>query len=128
MTDEIKTCDCKEKVIAKLKEFAFITAAVFLGALLAILLSASILRPKYSPCHRGMMGPYPRMERHLPPPPMMDRGVRGQDYRGSHRALHPQYKKHHAGKDFAKVKADKQYRPDRKAPINAPAETSKSVK
>ena len=46
MTDEIKTCDCKEKFLKKLADFAFTAGAVFVGALLAILLSASILKPK----------------------------------------------------------------------------------
>lgn len=29
MTEETKTCDCKEKCIKKLKEWAFIASAVF---------------------------------------------------------------------------------------------------
>ncbi len=70
MTEDIKTCDCKEKVINKLKEFVFISGAVFVGATFAILLSVNILRPK-CPCPGGMMGPFPRIERQLPPPPMM---------------------------------------------------------
>ncbi len=71
MTEEIKTCDCKEKFLKKLSEFCFIAGAVFVGALLAILLSASILKPKCPPYPGGMFGPQPRMERPLPPPPMM---------------------------------------------------------
>lgn len=93
MSDEFKTCDCKEKCIEKIKEFTFIAGAVFVGATLAILLSASILRPK-CPCPRMMMGPHPRMERPLPPPPHMMRdygweaqGLRGPDAR-PHRMHH----------------------------------------
>lgn len=84
MTEEIKTCDSKEKCLKKLKEFAFISGAVFVGATLAILLSAVILKPKCPPCPRGFMGPQPRMERPLPPPPpmMRDHGWGPQDFRG----------------------------------------------
>lgn len=96
MTEEIKTCDCKEKAIKKLQEFAFISGAVFLGALLAILLSAAILRPKCPPYHRGMMGPYPRMERPLPPPPpmMYDHGGPGREFRGPREGHRPHFKEH----------------------------------
>jgi hypothetical protein len=66
MTDEIKTCDCKEKCVKKVKEFSFIAGAVFVGATLAILLSASILRPKQPPMPPQMMQPPIRMERTAP--------------------------------------------------------------
>ena len=61
MTEEIKTCDCKEKCIKKLKEFLFLSSAVFVGAFLAILLSAQILRPKCPMMQHRMI---------LPPPPI----------------------------------------------------------
>jgi hypothetical protein len=63
MTDEIKTCDCKEKCLKKVKEFTFIAGAVFVGATLAILLSASLLKPQQPP---QMMQPPIRMERPAP--------------------------------------------------------------
>lgn len=96
MTEEIKTCDCKEKAIKKLQEFAFISGAVFIGALLAILLSAYILKPKCPPCNNGMMGPYPRIERQLPPPPMMydHMGGPGREFRGPRDGHHPQFREH----------------------------------
>lgn len=122
MTEELKTCNCKKKCVKVLKKFIFLSGAVFVGSTLAILLSAAILRPKCPPCPRGMMGPHPRMERQLPPPPpmMRDRGGndierfrgpdprlhrRHMDYRGpqgdqspefnrQHRPEHPNFKKH----------------------------------
>lgn len=66
MTEETKTCNCKEKAIEKLKEFLFIAGAVFVGSTLAILLSAQILKPK---CPCPQMQFQPKMERPLPPPP-----------------------------------------------------------
>lgn len=76
MTEE-KQCDCKEKAIAKIKEFSFIAGAVFVGTTLSILLCANILKPK---CPMGAIGPMPvGIHRQLPPPPMMhgdyDRGM-----------------------------------------------------
>lgn len=88
MTDEIKTCDCKERALKKLGEFCFIAGAVFIGVLLAILLSASILKPKCPP--PGMMGPYyPRIERQLPPPPMMHHRHAAKDFYRGPRGAHP---------------------------------------
>lgn len=96
MTDEIKNevkCDCKEKAIAKIKEFLFIAGAVFVGCTLSIVVSANILKPK---CPMGLMGPRPGIHRQLPPPMMMhrdfDKGmVRG--YKGEHH--YRKFKKHH---------------------------------
>lgn len=120
MTEEVKTCDCKEKAIQKLKEFAFITGAVFLGALLAILLSANILKPKCPPCHKGMMGPYPGIERQLPPPGMMnhaDRGHYGRDFRGpqAERRQFREYQNHKDMKGF-NPKTDAARRPAKGIP------------
>lgn len=86
MTEEVKTCDCKEKCIEKLKEFAFIAGAVFVGATLAILLSANLLRPK-CPCP-GAMGPYPGIERQMPPAMMHHGQWGGGEFRGRHDASH----------------------------------------
>ena len=69
MTEEVKTCECKEKA----KKFLFISGAVFVGATLAILVSAAILKPKCPPPPMGMMPPRPGFERQLPPPAVMDR-------------------------------------------------------
>ena len=96
MSEEVKTCDCKEKCIKKLQEFVFIAGAVFVGTTLAILLSASLLRPK-CPCPRAFMGPYPRMERPLPPPPPMARPDRPHWDRGYESY---QYEGHYAGPNF----------------------------
>lgn len=89
MTDEIKTCDCKEKFLKKLADFALTAGAVFVGATLAILLSASILRPK---CPPPMMMPHPGIHRQLPPPAMYGRY-------GDCPCKH--FRKHH-GKNFHK--------------------------
>lgn len=110
MTEETKTCNCKEKAIEKLKEFSFIAGAVFVGSTLAILLSAQILKPK---CPCPQMQFQPRMERPLPPPPAIypgqgmpgnfhapkwrhDRGFRGPQG-GPQGGPHPQARAHHRG-------------------------------
>ena len=64
---EEKTCQCKETF----QQFLFISASVFVGVLLAILVSSAILRPKCPPPPMGMMPPRFGVERQLPPPPMM---------------------------------------------------------
>ena len=71
ITEETKKCDCKEKTIQKLKEFAFLSGAVFVGGTLSILLCANILKPKCPMAPFGPMGPRPAMHRQLPPPPMV---------------------------------------------------------
>lgn len=65
MTEEVK-CDCKEKAIKKVKEFLFISGGVFVGATLAILVSASLLKPKCPPPPMGMMPPRAGFERQIP--------------------------------------------------------------
>ena len=101
MTEEIKvTCDCKEKAIAKVKEFCFIAGAVFVGVTLSIILCANILKPK-CPCPMGMRGQIPRIERHLPPPPMMrHHGDFGHGFRRKHRPYHQSKRIHRDFKRF----------------------------
>ena len=98
MTDEIKNevkCDCKEKAIAKIKEFLFIAGAVFVGGTLSILVGANLVKPK---CPMGPMGPMPGIHRQVPPPMMMHRGFDRGMMRG-HRGECPcrKFKKHHRG-------------------------------
>ncbi len=64
MPEELK-CNCKEKALKKFREFLFISGSVFVGATLAILLSASLLRPKCPPPPMGMMPP--AMQQQFPP-------------------------------------------------------------
>ena len=98
MTDEMikeeTKCDCKEKFIAKLKEFTFIAGAVFVGGTLSILVCANLLKPKFP---MGPMGPRPAIHRQVPPPMMhrdFDRGMmRG--YKGD--CPCKRFKKHHRG-------------------------------
>lgn len=86
MTEETKTCDCKEKCIKKLKEWAFIASAVFVGALLAILLGANILRPKCPPTC-----------------PMMHPEGRGEhQFRGPQGGLPTQFREHRGQKDLGR--------------------------
>ena len=62
MSDEEKKCNCGE-----LGRFFTLVAAIFLGVLLAILVSAALLKPK-CPC-RGPMPfpPRPMYEQQIPP-------------------------------------------------------------
>ena len=107
MTEEVKTCDCKQKFMAKLKEFAMISGAVFVGATLAILLSANILKPK-CPC-KGPMMPPPRMERHMPPH-MMHHGFDGpREFRRHHR-FSPEARKMRKHGDFQARRDFREYR------------------
>lgn len=63
MSDEEKKCNCG----SELGRFFTLVAAIFLGVLLAILVSAALLKPK-CPC-RGPMPfpPRPMYERQIPP-------------------------------------------------------------
>lgn len=90
MTEEIKEekksccscCACCEKV----KEFIFKALIVYVGVTLAILTSASILKPKHGcPLKKCRMG----IERQLPPPPMMN---------GGHKFHKMKHFRHHADK------------------------------
>lgn len=98
MTEEIKTeeikCNCKEKAIAKLKEFAFIAGAVFVGGTLSILLCANLLKPK---CPMGPMGPRPGIHRQLPPPMMHGEFDRGMVKRDRGDCPCRKFKRHHKG-------------------------------
>jgi len=64
MTDEEKRTECK---CGELGRFFTLVAAIFLGVLLAILVSAALLKPK-CPC-RGPVPfpPRPMYERQIPP-------------------------------------------------------------
>ena len=75
MTDEEKKCNCG----SELGRFFTQVAAVFLGALLAILVSAALLKPK-CPC-RGPMPfpPRPMYERQIPPIHQGHWGVKAPD-------------------------------------------------
>lgn len=115
MTEEIKTtevanktCDCKERVIAKVKEFLLIAGAVFVGGTLSILLSANLLKPKYS---MGPMGPRAGIHRQLPPPPVMyGHFNRGAIDRKRCKCHHKHFKKHHRG-EFRGAKMNKNFTP-----------------
>lgn len=143
MTDEIKAteeikCDYKEKVIAKLKEFAFIAGAVFVGGTLSILLSASILKPK---CPMGPMGPKAGIHRQVPPMMMHRDFDRGMMRRAKHDCPCRKFKRHHRGEfkgkkgDFKAYKGDfkgprrefKKANWDKKPPV-APQEKAKETK
>ncbi|MDE6138658.1 MAG: hypothetical protein K2F57_04230 [Candidatus Gastranaerophilales bacterium] len=97
MTDEIKKCDCKEKFLKKLEKFALTAGAVFVGATLAILLSASILKPK---CPPPMMMPYPGIHRQVPPPAMF--GHHNKAFAKRHGKCPCQNIKRHPGKNLDK--------------------------
>lgn len=102
MTDEIKTCDCKEKAIAKIKEFLFIAGAVFVGGTLSILLSANLLKPKYP---MGPMGPRPGIHRQMPPM-MHGHFDRGMVRRNRGDCPCRKFKKHHRKGEFKGHKWD----------------------
>ena len=98
VAEEKKECHCEcGKILTK---FLLSTTSVFLGVLLAILVSSALLRPKM-PCPCKMMG-HQGFERQLPPPPFMY-GQR------------PHMHKFH-GKDFKKF--EKGQRPDFKGNID----------
>ena len=98
MTDEEKKVD--EKKVCKCSELgSFFTqvAAIFLGVLLAILVSAAVLKPQ-CPCHKGMslMG-RPGFSRQLPYPPMgahFRHGGFGAEYHGVPKFDKSQFKSH----------------------------------
>lgn len=63
MSDEEKKCACA----SELGKFFTLVAAIFLGVLLAILVSAALLKPK-CPCRGSMpFQPRPMYERQIPP-------------------------------------------------------------
>ena len=77
MTDEekkvegCKKCECC-RLIAK---FFFLAGAVFLGTFLALVLAHALAKPKFPPCHKGMMRPHdPGIERQLPPKFQLEQG------------------------------------------------------
>ncbi len=83
MVDEQKQeckCECY-KIAAK---FLLLTTSVFVGTLLAIIFAAHLLKPPFPPpcnCNKGMHKMPPRMERQLPPGPMMHHQRMPQDFR-----------------------------------------------
>lgn len=117
MTEE-KQCDCKEKAIAKLKEFLFIAGAVFVGGTLAILLSVNLLKPKCPPPPMRQMPPM-EWQRQLPPPPP---GMHGDFDRGmvnrAGRDCPCKKFKHHKGEFKRPPHQDKAPQIPEKAPIN----------
>lgn len=108
MTDEVKTCDCKEKCCKKVKEFLFIAGAVFVGATLAILLCNAITRPKMPPMPNQMPPAFGQNMQGQPPMMMPPQGNWGKmDSQPTPRRGH--------GKHFEKPKFDDdnfQGRPD----------------
>ncbi len=62
--EEKKSCNCGE-----LGRFFTLVAAIFIGTLLAILVSAALLRPAKCPCHRFMHMPMraQAFEQQIPP-------------------------------------------------------------
>ena len=103
-TEECKNCECC-KLVGK---FFFLSGAVFLGTLMALLLAHSLTKPEFPKCHKGMMRPHhPGIERQVPPvaeaeqgklpmniegklPPKGEfRGHRGLDHEGAMRPNWP---------------------------------------
>ena len=76
MTDEQKECKKCEccKLVCK---FFFLSGAVFLGALMAILFAHALLKPTCPPCRGNMMRMHrPGIERQMPPRMLEHRGQR----------------------------------------------------
>ena len=61
--EECKKCECC-KLVCK---FFFLSGAVFLGTLMALLLAHSLLKPSFPPCMGKMMRPHAWIERQMPP-------------------------------------------------------------
>ena len=85
MTEEQK--DCKKCECCKLVcKFFFLSGAVFLGTLMALLFAHALLKPQCPPCMGKMMRPYLGIERQMPPrmfknlPPRADFGRRGPEH------------------------------------------------
>lgn len=94
---ECKCCECREKLAKALKEFTFKALIVYVGATLAIITSANILKPKF-PCHKMM--PRPGIERQMPPvvyPENFDKGF---------------HRKHKHFKNFKRPDFDKRHPAD----------------
>ena len=87
MTDEEKKVEITEgtqhrecccKLFCK---FLMLTAAVFTGTLLALLVSKALISPKFPPCPCMMKGFRPGIERQLPPQ-IGERTMRGHHFKG----------------------------------------------
>ena len=62
--EECKNCECCKMVC----KFFFLSGAVFLGTLMALLLAHALLKPSCPPCHGKMMRFHrPGIERQMPP-------------------------------------------------------------
>ena len=85
-TEEIKTCNC-----SALGKFFTQVVSVFLGALLAILVSAAVLKPQ-CPCHKGFHKNMPQMERQMP---QMEMGMHKKHFKGEYRGVHKKFDKSH---------------------------------
>jgi len=70
MSDEqnkVEECKCKNCEICKLVgKFFFLTGAIFLGTLFALLLAHALNKPQFPPFHRGMYGIRPGIEKQIP--------------------------------------------------------------
>ena len=107
MTEEIRTeeikeckcCECREKLVKGLKEFAFKAAIVYVGVILAILTSATVLKPKHCPCAR--MKHHPAIERQMP-----DRMMNGPMDRGLHNKKH-KFNRQNRPENFAEQNFEK---------------------
>lgn len=66
-------------------------ASVFLGALLAILVSAAVLKPQ-CPCNKGFHKNMPQMERQMP---QMEMGMHKKHFRWEFRGVHKKIDKSH---------------------------------
>ena len=60
--EECKKCECCKMVC----KFFFLSGAVFLGTLMALLLAHSLLKPNFPPCAGKMMRPHLGIERQMP--------------------------------------------------------------
>ncbi len=116
MTEEKKECKCKTCEL--LGKFLFLTGAVFLGTLLALLLAHAINKPKFPPCHRGMfMGPRAGIERRLPPPIAQQGRMRPeiQYFYGQRHEFNRGINRHH--KRFKKMNAPIPQMPQQNTPV-----------
>ena len=76
--EECKNCECC-KLVCK---FFFLSGAVFLGTLMALLLAHALLKPSCPPCHGKMMRFHrPGIERQMPSRMLKHRGQRPDFYK-----------------------------------------------
>ncbi len=84
MVDEQnKKTECRHCEYCKLVgKFFFISGAVFLGTLMALLLAHALLKPNFKACPMGMFPPRPGIERQMPPHMFGQPGQRHGFHRG----------------------------------------------